>query len=334
MSLLPKRRSIRHSGGADPVRAVAPAALIGLLFFFSISGKSFALDDFIMGISTKHVSVAYLFMGKERGFFSEEGIELKLVVMPAYLAPTALIAKQIDGMEFGSTGITLRANGGPVVKIFSQSQKPGWFLITNPAVTELSQLAGKAITVGTLGSGSHLATLEILRKAGVNPESVVFMGGRGGSDVRIQMLASGTVQAANLVPPYNFMAEKMGLRQMLFYGDHFDLAQFGLVVHESALETRKPYLKRVLRAYLKSHRYALEHKEDTTRWVINNLKIERTDAAKTVEILTKTSTALGIATDTAIQNALDPAAKGVVAKKANLVDYTLLREVHQELGIR
>ncbi|HEY3305725.1 MAG TPA: ABC transporter substrate-binding protein [Candidatus Binatia bacterium] len=313
---------------------MARAALIGLLFFFSISGKSFALDDFIMGISTKHISVAYLFMGKERGFFSEEGIELKLVVMPAYLAPTALIGKQIDGMEFGSTGITLRANGGPVVKIFSQSQKPGWFLMSNPAITELSQLSGKAITVGTLGSGSHLATVEILRKAGVNPDTVVFMGGRGGSDVRIQMLASGTVQAANLVPPYNFMAEKMGLRQMLFYGDHFDLAQFGLVVHESALETRRPFLKRVLRAFLKSHRYALERKEETMRWVVDNLKIEKNDAAKTVDVLLKSAAPTGVATDGAVQNALDPAAKGVATKKANLVDYTLLREVHQELGIR
>ncbi len=309
------------------------ALLLTLVLFLSNSARVFALDDFIMGVSTKHISVAYLFMGKDRKFFSDEDIELKLVVMPAYLAPTALIAKQIDGMEFGSTGITLRANGGPVVKIFSQSQKPGWFLMSNPAITQLSQLSGKAITVGTLGSGSHLATLEILKKAGVNSDTVVFMGGRGGSDVRIQMLASGTVQAANLVPPYNFMAEKMGLRKLLFYGDHFDLAQFGLVVHESALESRRPFLKRVLRAFLKSHRYALEHKDETIRWVVDNLKIDRNDAANTVDVLLKSAAPDGVATDLAVQNSLDPAAKGVATKK-NLVDYTLLREVQQELGIR
>jgi ABC-type nitrate/sulfonate/bicarbonate transport system substrate-binding protein len=32
-------------------------------------------------------------MGKERGFFAEEGIELKLVLIPAYLGGTALIAR-------------------------------------------------------------------------------------------------------------------------------------------------------------------------------------------------------------------------------------------------
>jgi ABC-type nitrate/sulfonate/bicarbonate transport system substrate-binding protein len=124
----------------------------------------------------------------------------------------------------------------------------------------------------------------------------------------------------------------MGLRQMLFYGDHFDLAQFGLVVNESALETRRPFFKKALRAFLKSHRYTLEHKEETAQWVLKNLKVEKGDAAKAVDVLLKSAAPTGIATDAAVQNALDPAAKGVAKK--NLVDYTLLREVHQELGIR
>jgi ABC-type nitrate/sulfonate/bicarbonate transport system substrate-binding protein len=313
---------------------MARVYLFLFVLILSTCERVFALEDFLMGISTKHISIAYLYIGKERGIFAEEGIDLKLVLIPANLARTALVARQLDGMEFGSTGITLRANGAPVVKIFSQSQKPGWFLLSNPSITDLRQLSGKAVTVGTLGSGSHLASVEILRKAGVNPDSVVFMGGRGGSDVRLQMLAGGAVQAANLVPPYNFMAEKLGFRNMLFYGDHFDMAQFGLVVYESALETRKPFFKKVLRAFLRSHRYTLEHKEEAMQWVLKNLNIEKADAAKAVDVLLKTAAPLGIATDTAIQNALDPSVKGGAAKKVNLVDYTLLREVHQELGLR
>jgi NitT/TauT family transport system substrate-binding protein len=289
---------------------------------------AFALDDFTMGVSTKHISVAYLYMGRERGFFAEEGIDLKLVLIPAYLGGTTLIGRQLDGMEFGSTGITLRANGAPVINVFSQSEKPAWFLLTNPAIKDLKQLSGKAMTVGVLGSGSHLATVEILKRAGVNPDSVVFMGGRGGSDIRIQMLAGGTVQAANLVPPYNFIAERMGLRELLFYGDYIDLAQFGLIVHESSLETRRPLMKRVLRAFLRSHIYSVQHREETMRWVTSNLKVDKQDAAKTVDVLARIATKNGIASDTAIQNALDPTAKRI---RKDLVDYTLLREVQQEM---
>jgi ABC-type nitrate/sulfonate/bicarbonate transport system substrate-binding protein len=234
-------------------------------------------------------------------------------------------------MEFGSTGITLRANGAPVINVFSQSEKPAWFLLSNPGVKDLKQLSGKAMTVGVLGSGSHLATVEILKKHGVNPDSVVFMGGRGGSDIRLQMLAGGTVQAANLVPPYNFMAERMGLRELLFYGDYVDLAQFGLIVNEANLESRRPFMKRVLRAFLKSHMYSLQNREETIKWVLTNLKVEKQDAAKTFDVLIKIATRNGIASDTAIQNALDPAAKRT---RRDLVDYTLLREILQESGAK
>jgi ABC-type nitrate/sulfonate/bicarbonate transport system substrate-binding protein len=302
-----------------------------ILVLLATSKNAFPLDDFTMGVSTKHISVAYLYMGKDRGFFAEEGIELKLVLIPAYLGGTALIARQLDGMEFGSTGITLRANGAPVINVFSQSEKPAWFLLSNPAVKELKQLSGKAMTVGVLGSGSHLATVEILKKSGVNPDSVVFMGGRGGSDIRLQMLAGGTVQAANLVPPYNFMAERMGLRELLFYGDYVDLAQFGLIVNEANLESRRPFMKRVLRAFLKSHLYSLQNREETMKWVLSSLKVEKQDAAKTFDVLVKIATRNGIASDTAIQNALDPAAK---RNRRDLVDYSLLREILQESGAR
>lgn len=305
--------------------------LIGLLLTYK---SAFPLEDFTMGISTKHISIAYLYMGKERGFFADEGIDLKLVHIPAYLAGTALIARQLDGMEFGSTGITLRANGAPVALVFSQSEKPGWFLLTNPAIKELKQLSGKAITVGTLGSGSYLATIEILKKAGISPDSVVIMGGRGGSDIRLQMLAGGTVQAANLVPPYNFMAQRLGFHEIAFYGDHFDLAQFGLIVHETSLENRRPFMKRVLRAFLKSHVYAVQNREETMKWVLSNLKVENLDAGRTVDVLVKTATRNGIASETAIQNALDPAVKGAATKRKDVVDYSLMREIHQELGIK
>jgi NitT/TauT family transport system substrate-binding protein len=302
--------------------------LVGLVL---ICKPVYALDDFVMGVSTKHSSVAYLYMGKERGFFADEGIELKLVLIPGSLAGTALIGRQLDGMEFGNTGISLRASGAPVVNVFAQSEKPGWFFLSNTAIRDLKQLSGKTLAVGSVGSNAHLLTLSILKKAGVNPDSVVFMGARGGSDFRLQMLVGGAVQAANLVPPYNFMAERLGFRELFFYGDHGDLAQFGLVIHESSLEARRPLMKRVLRAFLRSHIYTLQNRDEVMKWILANLKVEKQDAAKNAEILIKIATKNGIASDTAIENALDPA---VTRKRKDLVDYSLLREVHQALGMR
>jgi ABC-type nitrate/sulfonate/bicarbonate transport system substrate-binding protein len=287
-----------------------------------------------MGISNKHISTAYLYLGKERGFFGEEGIDLKLIFIPVSVAPTALTARQIDGMEYGSSGILLRTRGAPLLTVFSQSYKPGWFLMSSPSVTDLRQLAGKTVTVGSLGSGSHNVTVDILKKAGVSPDTVVFIGGRGGSDVRLQMLLNGAAQAANLVSPYNFMAEKQGFRTLMFYGDQFELAQFGLIVNESALKNRKPFLKRALRAFVKSHLYTLRHRDETVKWVMDNLKMEKENAEKTFDVLLKVSTRSGIASENSIQNSLDQTARSETTKKTELVDYALLREVLNELGVQ
>src|SRR4029450_12570557 len=107
---------LKSSESSQLILYIVRVYLFVVVFILLTCGRVFALEDFLMGISTKHISIAYLYIGKER-------------------------------------------------EIFSQRQKPGWFLLSNPSIGELRQLSGKAVTVGTLGSGSHLATVEILRKA-------------------------------------------------------------------------------------------------------------------------------------------------------------------------
>jgi ABC-type nitrate/sulfonate/bicarbonate transport system substrate-binding protein len=285
-----------------------------------------------MGISNKHISTAYLYIGKEQNFFVEEGIDLKLIFIPVSVAPTALVAQQIEGMEFASTGIQAGTRGVPLKTIFLQSRLPGWYLMSGPSITDLRQLSGKAVSVGTLGSGAHNLTVEILKKHGVDPKSVVFMGGRGGSDIRLQMLLNGTVQVANLLPPYTYVAERQGFRQLIFYGDYAELAQFGLVVHEVSLKTKRSFLKRVVRAFLRSHLYTLQNSKVTEGWVVKNLNMSPEDAQKTAEVLRKISTVNGTATDNAVQNTLDESVKNRAFKTEALVDYSILREIHEEKG--
>lgn len=295
-----------------------------------------ALENFLMAVPSKTVCSAYLFVGREQGFFAAEGIDLKLVLIPVSVAQMAIMAQQIDGMEYSGNGVSMRANGAPVAMVFSETHKPSWFLFSNPSVKQLRDLAGKSVSVGVLGSGSHTMSLAILREAGLGPSSVVFVGGRGGSDVRMQMLTNGTVQAATLVPPYNFHAEKQGLRQLMFYGDKFDLAQCGLVVNDTTLKTRRQFLKKVLRGFLRSHLYTLSHRAETVRWLAANLKLANADAEGVFDLLTKIAPLDGIASKSAIQNVLtmDQGGKPQSKKNQDLADFTLLEEIQREMHVK
>jgi hypothetical protein len=147
------------------------------------------------------------------------------------------------------------------------------------------------------------------------------------------MLANGTVQAATLVPPYNFHAEKQGLRQLMFYGDKFDLAQCGLVINESIIKTSRPLLKRVVRGFLRSHLYTLSHRAWTVQWISTNLKMGNADADRFFDLLVKIAPPNGIPSEKAIQNVLtmNPSAKSRSNRNQELADFTLLEEIHREM---
>jgi len=313
-----------------PHRSWRIAVLLALIF---AQKEALALDDFLMAVPSKTICSAYLFIGKDQGFFSDEGIDLKLVLIPVSVAPMAIMAQQIHGMEYTTNGVTMRVNGAPAAMVFAVTQKPSWFLFSNPSIKDLKQLSGKSVSVGVLGSGSHTMTVEYLKEANVDPNSVVFVAGRGGSDVRIQMLANGTVQAATLVPPYNFHAEKQGLRQLMFYGDKFDLAQCGLVINEATIKTNRQFLKKVLRGFLKSHLYTLSHRAQTVQWISTNLKMGATEADRFFDLLVKLAPPNGIPSESSIQNVLtmNPSAKSRSNKNQELADFTLLEEIHREM---
>src|SRR5688572_11010625 len=134
-------------------------SLAGLIIFLAIfifgQGIALSLDDFLMAVPSKTICSAYLFIGKDQSFFSAESIDLKLVLIPVSVANMAIMAQQIDGMEYSGNGVLMRANGTPVVMVFSETYKPSWFLFSDQSVKQLTELPGKSVSVGVLGSGSH-----------------------------------------------------------------------------------------------------------------------------------------------------------------------------------
>jgi len=91
---------------------------------------------------------APIFIGKDQGFFTAEGIDLKLVLIPVSVAQMAIMAQQVDGMEYSGNGVSMRANGAPVAMVFSETYKPSWFLFANSPIKHLKHLSGKSVSVG------------------------------------------------------------------------------------------------------------------------------------------------------------------------------------------
>src|ERR1043166_8989423 len=132
-----------------------------------------------------------------------------------------------------------------------------------------------------------------LVQAGLDPKSVIFLGGRGAGMVRYQMLLSGTVDAAILNPPFNRLAQEKGFTVIADFNT-VPLVQNGLTVSRPSLKEKRPLLKRFLSAMARSLMHTMSNRNETVNWFVKNSKVNRDAAEIIFDTMVKTSTSYGL----------------------------------------
>jgi ABC-type nitrate/sulfonate/bicarbonate transport system substrate-binding protein len=136
----------------------------------------------------------------ERGYFAEEGLTLKKIRMGGGTATQTLLADQLDFSSSGSSAISAGIRGGPVKVVYTNISRPAYKLVTNkPEIRTVQDLIGKKIAINTFGDTGHLATLLLLKKYQINPNSVLFVAVRNrNNDAKLPAFLAGAVDAAPL----------------------------------------------------------------------------------------------------------------------------------------
>ncbi|HXV79573.1 MAG TPA: ABC transporter substrate-binding protein [Candidatus Binatia bacterium] len=301
--------------------------LVLLLCTFLNSVKLFALDKFVWASSTKGVSNAFIYMGIEKGFFAQEDIEFIPVYTRTQTANTALITKQVHGSTFSITspGRILTAN------VFSLSERAPFDLIAGRSISQVGQLPGKSIAVsGAPGGTTEASVVMLLKRLQVNPESITFIAGQGGSGVLLQMLDVGAADAAALSIPYNFIATKKGFKKLVELSQHIAMIQ-GINVLGSFVKERRPFLKKVLKGLVRSHMYSMSHPQETIDWLVKNTGLQPDIGKDVFDRMRNTSTRFGIPSDEAIATY---ATLRNIPVNSYFYDYAPLEEAIAELGIK
>jgi len=176
----------------------------------------------------KLVGGAPLFWAEERGYFRQEGLDVRMVYFGA-AAPVATATATGD-VEVGATGITgtlfnLAAGGAKIWLVADRGQeRPGYPLnaVVVPkasyeaGVRTLRDLRGKRLGLTTLGSTFHYQIAKLLERERLTPQDVELVPLRDLSLV-VQALRAGQVAAAILSPPWGAVAEEEGWGKVLFY---------------------------------------------------------------------------------------------------------------------
>ena len=214
----------------------------------------------------KLTSSAPIFIGVEKGFFKEHGVDPELVFFQA-AAPiaTALAAGQV---EVGATGLTAALYnivlGGEKLWIVADKGRewPGYPLTAIVVQKELWEaglrtvrdLKGKRIGVTQLGSTFHYHIGNILEKEGLTLEDVKIVPLQALPSV-MEALKGKQVEAILIPQPFAGTAEAQGFGKILAWAGDLFPWQIATVFYSGKFAAERPHAVNFMKGYVKASRH-------------------------------------------------------------------------------
>ncbi len=203
------------------------------------------------------------------GFFADEGLDVQLVYSRGGSA--ALQALHGGGVDYAATSFDAAlgayANGAKIFRFADTGRLPLFALATSPkqsdAITDIADLAGRTIGVAQLGNADHALALFLLKRAGVDLDSVEFatLGPNLYDALRIGQIDAGMVQEPGLTllqeAGAHVLANLMDLEDADTYlGGPY--AFMGVAARTDELDQRLDQMQRLGRALAAGLRYTRE----------------------------------------------------------------------------
>src|SRR2546427_2829448 len=231
-------------------------ALAGLLAGAAVAITPAKAETVTVGlvgaISSTHWPI---YIGLTKGYFAAEDVKLDLV----FIQSSAALVQQLTAGSIDlalSTGLAdpIRAidKGAPIAIVRIEMQAPPYALLAKSDIKRWADLKGKTISIG---GPKDITRIYLERMAGPNglkpgDYDTVFA---GATSARFSALQGGAVDAAILLPPFNFYAESAGftnLGKTIDYAGELPFA--GAVVSRSWVATHKATLDKVFAVHNRS----------------------------------------------------------------------------------
>jgi ABC-type nitrate/sulfonate/bicarbonate transport system substrate-binding protein len=232
---------------------LAPALIVaGLL----LSAPAPAADTVVVGtVGSASANLWPVFIGLKKGFFAEQDLKIDLV----YVQSSAQTVQQLTAGSIDitmSTGLVdpIRAieQGSPISIVRFEAQSPPYALVAKANIKTLADLKGKVISLGGAKDITKIYVERMLGPHGVKPGEFDMVYA-GATSARASALLSGAVDAAILLPPFNFQATAAGFNELGLTVDYAkDLPFSGTVANNAWATAHKATLQRVIAAHNKS----------------------------------------------------------------------------------
>jgi NitT/TauT family transport system substrate-binding protein len=155
---------------------------------------------------------------------------------------------------------------------------------------------------------------------------------------RYAALKEGIVDVAVLSPPTDTDAQRNGFRVLSRFHELFKLPFTGLGTNLKKLKEKPDEVKRMVRAMLKANRYVRANREGTIQTMMDWIKVDRESAAATYDSTWKIFSEDGSISESGLKLVIDQGREAMKIERpvasSEVADFTFIREVQRELGIK
>jgi len=271
-------------------------------------------------------------MARQRGFFHDQNLDIKLIVTKSDVDRAALVSADIDYTLRASSTVLSAARGLPVRMLFVSTVKPFWALVVRPEINSVNDLKGKVMGVAGMAGAHHLTSRVILKQNGLDPsKDVVFK--VVGVGARLPAVASGSIDGVLMDYAEAFRAKKAGLKILLNAADYHSILSAGIGANLKKIHEQPDQVKRFLKANVRGQRYMLENREATLDVIANWMKVDREMAEAVYQLSVNNFTKDGTLDEATLKTLVDEQlaeAKVKAAPVSEVFDFSLLRQALKE----
>jgi len=275
--------------------------------FLDAGAEAEKIRTSVPGLNLNYLSI---FSADARGFFRDEGLENETIVIGGPAGIAALISGDVDYSGAGGSGLRAAVKGAPLKAIMYQTERPTWYLIVHPSISQVADLRGKKIGVALLGDSEDRFTTLFVERSGLSAKDVTKITLGTSPTDKILGIKSGAVAAAVLDPAGAVAAEREGLRNLAYLGDIFPLPFQGYVTTDKKIAENSAQLKRWVRAVIRGLMFLRERPDEAADVATKKLQLRNVTKAMLIEAIKGYSRALpqgvpGVPSTEGIKNILE-----------------------------
>ncbi len=309
--------------------------LISLLISVLVAAFGFAADRVRFAYPAKSLNYLPITIGRDKGMFQAEGIDLQMVLVASTIQVTALTTGDIDFSGAQSQVMAGAARGLPVKVVGFLTIKPSFWLMAKPEIKSMADLKGKIIGITAIGSSTDTLARFPVSKNGLTPDREVAFIGTGTTANILTAMKAGAVDAGVLSPPFNAMATQMGYRTLAYFGDYVEQSLSGVGTSDRMIRERPELVKRMLTATIKSLRFIQQRPADSIQFIGKEWSMDSASAAELYKSMLPAFSKDGGMDEKGIRDALKRETERMALKEetplSKVMDLRLLREVQKGL---